>query len=315
MKELATLTIVVPCFNEEEMLPISVPKFILILEDLIQKQLIAKESKILFIDDGSIDNTWDLITSYNHENSYVAGLKLSRNFGHQNALLAGLMQINTTISISIDADLQDDPQVIQQMIQAYYQGAEVVFGIRDDRSTDSFAKKFFAQSYYKVLNKMGVDIIEDHADFRLMSRKALGTLADFKEVNLFLRGIIPIIGYKTARVYYARLAREAGETKYNIRKMVELALNGVTSFSVVPLIFIIWIGIIISIISGLLGIWALVVKFFIGGTIQGWASIVVPMYFLGGIQLLTLGIIGVYVSKVYLEVKARPRYIIEDQIG
>lgn len=312
MSELATLTIVVPCFNEEDMLPISIPKFIGILRKLINNELITDESKILFVDDGSRDTTWNIIQQFHQVDKHVTGLKLSKNFGHQNALLAGLMSIDTDISISIDADLQDDPSVIKKMIEAYYGGAEVVFGVRDDRSSDSFAKRFFAQNYYKVMSKFGVDLIEDHADFRLMSKKALNILRDFKEVNLFLRGLIPIIGFKTQKIYYARLAREAGETKYNIKKMLELAMNGITSFSVIPLIFIIWIGIFISILSGVMGIWALVVKFFIGGTVEGWTSIVVPMYFLGGVQLFTLGIIGIYIAKVYMEVKARPRYIIEE---
>ncbi|MEX5288418.1 MULTISPECIES: glycosyltransferase family 2 protein [Acinetobacter] len=311
-KKLVSLTIVVPCFNEEEMLPISIPKFMGILKDLIKNELITESSKILFIDDGSKDKTWSIIQQFHQKDQCINGLKLSRNFGHQNALLSGLMSIDTDISISIDADLQDDPSVIKKMIEAYYEGAEIVFGVRDDRSSDSFSKRFFAQNYYKVMNKMGVDLIQDHADFRLMSKKALKVLGDFKEVNLFLRGIIPVIGFKTKKIYYARLAREAGETKYNIKKMLELAINGITSFSVVPLIFIIWIGIFISILSGLMGLWALIVKFFIGGTVEGWTSIVVPMYFLGGIQLFTLGIIGVYIAKVYMEVKARPRYIIEE---
>lgn len=313
-KQLVSLTIVVPCFNEEEMLPISIPKFMGILKDLIKNELITESSKILFIDDGSKDKTWSIIQQFHQKYQCINGLKLSRNFGHQNALLSGLMSIDTDISISIDADLQDDPSVIKKMIEAYYEGAEIVFGVRDDRSSDSFSKRFFAQNYYKVMNKMGVDLIQDHADFRLMSKKALKVLGDFKEVNLFLRGIIPVIGFKTKKIYYARLAREAGETKYNIKKMLELAINGITSFSVVPLIFIIWIGIFISILSGLMGLWALIVKFFIGGTVEGWTSIVVPMYFLGGIQLFTLGIIGIYISKVYLEVKARPRFIVEDEI-
>lgn len=313
-KQLVSLTIVVPCFNEEEMLPISIPKFMGILKDLIKNELITESSKILFIDDGSKDKTWSIIQQFHQKYQCINGLKLSRNFGHQNALLSGLMSIDTDISISIDADLQDDPSVIKKMIEAYYEGAEIVFGVRDDRSSDSFSKRFFAQNYYKVMNKMGVDLIQDHADFRLMSKKALKVLGDFKEVNLFLRGIIPVIGFKTKKIYYARLAREAGETKYNIKKMLELAINGITSFSVLPLIFIIWIGIFISILSGLMGLWALIVKFFIGGTVEGWTSIVVPMYFLGGIQLFTLGIIGIYISKVYLEVKARPRFIVEDEI-
>jgi polyisoprenyl-phosphate glycosyltransferase len=311
-KQLVSLTIVVPCFNEEEMLPISIPKFMGILKDLIKNELITDSSKILFVDDGSKDKTWSIIQEFHQKDQCINGLKLSRNFGHQNALLSGLMSIDTDISISIDADLQDDPSVIKKMIEAYYEGAEIVFGVRDDRSSDSFSKRFFAQNYYKVMNKMGVDLIQDHADFRLMSKKALKVLGDFKEVNLFLRGIIPVIGFKTKKIYYARLAREAGETKYNIKKMLELAVNGITSFSVVPLIFIIWIGVFISILSGLMGLWALIVKFFIGGTVEGWTSIVVPMYFLGGIQLFTLGIIGVYIAKVYMEVKARPRYIIEE---
>lgn len=314
MNHLASLTIVVPCFNEEDMLPISVPKFIDILENLIQQQLVTEESRILFVDDGSKDKTWQLISQYNKQNDKVQGLKLSKNFGHQNALLAGLIQIKTDMSISIDADLQDDPSVIVDMIKAYYAGAEIVYGVRNDRSSDSFAKRFFAQSYYKFLEKLGVDIVQDHADFRLMSRKALDTLKDFKEVNLFLRGIIPILGFRHAKVYYSRLSREAGETKYNLKKMLALALNGVASFSVMPLILIMWLGFLISLVSGVMGLWALIVKFFVGGTVHGWTSIVVPMYFLGGIQLLTLGVIGIYISKVYLEVKARPRFIIEDEL-
>lgn len=314
LKQLASLTLVVPCYNEEEILPISIIKFVSILNDLIRLELVNYESKILFIDDGSRDKTWQLIEKYCNEYNCINGLKLSRNFGHQNALLAGLMSCDTDITVSIDADLQDDPQVIKDMIDAYYNGSEIVFGVRSDRSSDSFSKRFFAQSFYKVMNKMGLDLIEDHADFRLMSKKSLNALGDYKEINLFLRGLIPTLGFKTKKVFYVRLAREAGVSKYNLKKMLALALNGVTAFSVVPLIFIIWVGIFISLISGLFGVWALIEKFFIGGAIQGWTSIVVPMFFLGGIQLFTLGIIGIYISKVYLEVKSRPRYIIEDEI-
>ena len=309
-----SLTVVVPCYNEEEVLEDSAGKLLELLERLIAKGVVASNSEILFVDDGSADTTWQLIEGLAAASERVNGLKLSRNFGHQAALLAGLMSVSCDISVSMDADLQDDPAVMEAMIEAYYSGFDIVYGVRTSREVDTFGKRFTARLYYKILKIMGVDIIEDHADFRLMSARALDALRQFREVNLFLRGLVPMIGFPSRIITYERKERLAGETKYSLRKMLALALDGITAFSSVPLRMIAWMGAVISMASILFAGWAVFVKLFGDGVVPGWASTVVPIYFIGGVQLLSLGVMGAYLSRVYGETKSRPRYIIEDML-
>lgn len=312
------LALVLPCFNEEKVLYKSIPVILSVLDRMLKKDLIDVQSFILLVDDGSKDQTWNEIKTL-HQKSSVAvnGLKLARNFGHQNAVLAGMMHVKDKVDICItmDCDLQDDPSVIEEMVGLYLSGKQVVYGVRRSRQQDTFAKRYFAQTYYKILKKLQVDIVEDHADYRLLSREVLEHLSNFKETNLFLRGLIPLIGYQSGYVYYDRSHRVAGESKYNVIKMLSLAIDGLSGFSSAPLILIIWLGFGVSFFALLLGIWGIIVKLFIGGAISGWASIVVPMYFLGGVQLLTLGIIGIYISKIFKEVKSRPRFIIEEELS
>jgi len=308
----ATLTIVVPCYNEEAILRNSAEKLSVVLTDLRERQLIAESSQILFVDDGSKDSTWNIIHELACGHACFNGLKLSRNFGHQPALLAGLMSVTTDITISLDADLQDDISVIKDMVEAYYDGCDIVYGVRKSRGVDTVGKRVTAQLYYKLLRHMGVDILEDHADFRLMSYRSLRALESFHEVNLFLRGIVPLLGFRSRIVTYERKERLAGETKYSLPKMLGLALNGIVAFSSVPLRLIAWMGAFVSMAAVLFTIWAIAIKIFGVGTVPGWASTVVPIYFLGGVQLLSLGIIGAYLSRMYDETKARPRYIIAD---
>jgi len=308
---MTNLSIVVPCFNEEEVLPESAKRLSLLLQRLIDQGDVATDSKIYFIDDGSKDATWSLIEIMNNNNPQISGIKLSRNRGHQNALLAGLLTVRGDIVISLDADLQDDIEIIPKMLNEHHQGAEIVYGVRAKRTSDSFFKRYTAQRYYKLMSYFDIEIIQDHADYRLMSRRALQALQNFNEVNLFLRGVIPLLGFKTATVYYERHQRFAGETKYPLHKMVALAFEGITSFSSAPLKWITWLGGIISLSAIITGIWALFIKLFTDTAIPGWASIVVPIYFLGGLQMLSLGIIGGYLAKVYSETKRRPRFIIE----
>lgn len=310
----ASLSIVVPCYNESEVLSDSAGKLVLALDQMVAKGLVASSSEVLFVDDGSSDGTWEIIEGLAHGNDRINGLKLSRNFGHQAALLAGLMVVNRDISISLDADLQDDPAVMERMVEAYYEGCDIVYGVRESREVDSFGKRVTARLYYKLLTLMGVEIIEDHADFRLMSIRALRALASFREVNLFLRGMVPMIGFRHRVVKYERKERLAGETKYSLRKMLALALDGIAAFSSVPLRMIAWMGVIISLASTCFGMWALGVKMFGDGVVPGWASTVVPIYFIGGVQLLSLGIMGAYLSRVYSETKSRPRYIVDHMI-
>lgn len=308
------LSIVVPCFNEEEVLPESAKRLGQLLQSLINQGLVSAQSTIYFIDDGSSDSTWRLIESLNEKNTHLSGIKLSRNQGHQNALLAGLLTAPGDVIISLDADLQDDIDVIPEMLKEFRQGAEIVYGVRISRTSDSFFKRFTAQRYYQLMSYFGIDIIPDHADYRLMSRRALSALNNFNEVNLFLRGVIPLLGFKTAKVFYERHPRLAGTTKYPLHRMLALAFEGITSFSSVPLKFITWLGGIISFSAMLTGVWALFIKIFTDTAIPGWASIVVPIYFLGGLQMLSLGIIGGYLAKIYSETKRRPRFIIEKSL-
>lgn len=309
------LNIVVPCFNEELVLPETAAQLQVVLRALISAGEIAAGSCITFVDDGSSDDTWKLIEGLcNESGSVFRGLKLSRNHGHQNALLAGLLSARGDVVVSIDADLQDDPNAIPQMIAAYRAGAEIVFGIRGGRRKDSWLKRTSAEGYYKLLSALGVEIHQNHADYRLMSRVAIDALSEFEERNLFLRGLIPRLGFSTTVVYYDRGARFAGESKYPLRKMLALAIDGITSLSTVPLRAITLSGMLFSLVSIGLAIWALWVRLS-GRAVPGWASTVVPICLIGGIQLFCTGIIGQYVAKIYIETKRRPRFIIESQLG
>jgi glycosyltransferase involved in cell wall biosynthesis len=305
------LSLVIPCYNEEEALPHTVPRLEHLMSELISRGKIADDSTIWLVDDGSKDRTWALIDSEARRSDLFVGLKLSRNRGHQNALLAGLLSADGDAVISIDADLQDDLDVIEKMVDAHAAGYEIVYGVRKARDTDTWFKRWTALRYYGLLRSLGVDIIPNHADFRLMGRRALDALAEHAEVNLFLRGIIPQLGFRSTSIFYDRLDRVAGESKYPLHKMIKLALDGITSFSPVPLRLISGLGGIICIFSIAMAVWALVVRLFTDRALPGWASTTVPIYLLGGVQLLCIGIVGEYVAKIYGETKARPRYLIE----
>jgi polyisoprenyl-phosphate glycosyltransferase len=305
------LGIVVPCFNEEEVLPETARRLSALLQGMVAGESVAADSQVVFVDDGSRDRTWEMIESLAAADSRIGGIKLSRNRGHQNALLAGLYTCEADVVLSVDADLQDDIQVIPEMIEAYGRGAQVVYGVRQDRSSDGWFKRATAQGFYRFISAMGAESIYNHADFRLMSRRAIEALKSFREVNLFLRGMVPLIGFKSAIVYYRRGERLAGESKYPLRKMLALALDAVTSFSVAPLRFITGLGFLVFLLSAVMGVWTLWVKLFTDHAVPGWASTMLPIYLLGGIQILCIGVIGEYLGKVYQETKARPRYIIE----
>jgi polyisoprenyl-phosphate glycosyltransferase len=307
-----TLALVAPCFNEEEVLPETSRRMVALLEDLVDAGKIAPSSRIYFVDDGSRDKTWALIESYALAGLPIVGIKLSRNRGHQNALLAGLFTAEGDIVVSIDADLQDDVGAVREMVDKYLGGCEIVYGVRKRRHTDTFFKRFTAQSFYKLIAWFGAQTIDNHADYRLLSRRAIDALKDFREVNLFLRGIIPLIGFESAIVYYDRDARFAGESKYPLKKMVALALDAVTSFSVTPLRLITLIGFLVFFFTTCMSVFILWIRFFTDLAVPGWTSTLLPVYFLGGIQILCLGIIGEYLGKIYSESKARPRYLIED---
>lgn len=312
----AKLLLVVPCYNEEEILRLTNTKLLSYYQSLINEQIISAESQICYVNDGSRDATWSIIAELSKENPFIMGVKLSKNYGHQNALLAGLFEFkgNYDCYITIDADLQDDINAIGAMVLKHSQGASVVYGVRDDRSNDTFFKRFTAEVFYKMMFKLGVPLVFNHADFRLIDNQVLEQLNRFGEVNMFLRGIIPTIGFKSEKVFYKRLEREAGETKYPFKKMVMFAWNGVTSFSTVPMRMVLWFGIfnfIIAIFIGLYTIFSLQT----GRTVAGWTSTVLPMAFFSGSNMIAIGLIGEYVGKIYEEVKARPRYIIEKTIG
>ncbi len=307
------LTLVVPCHNEEKVLPETALRLGALLDRLVHGALIVEPS-IFFVDDGSSDSTWDAIERFAAGDARIHGLKLSRNFGQQNAILAGLLSAPGDLFISIDADLQDDVAAIEEMVHAYVRGAEIVYGIRRNRETDSFFKRTTAQGYYWLLQTMGVQLIFNHADFRLMSRRVVEELRTCKETNLLLRGLIPQLGFPSASVYYDRHARFAGESQYPLSKMISLALNGITSFTEMPLKIITVLGMFVSLFSFGLAVWALAAKLLHLASVPGWASIVIPVYMLGGIQLLCLGVIGQYLAKVYSELKARPRFIIEKNL-
>ncbi|MBE5856421.1 MAG: glycosyltransferase family 2 protein [Lachnospiraceae bacterium] len=304
------LAIVVPCYNEEEMLAISSETLRGVIDDLVSQNKIAADSFILFVDDGSKDNTWSLIEKEHeahHEN--VKGLKLSGNVGHQYALTAGLLKAvdYSDVTVSIDADLQDDVSVIGEMIDKFHAGNEIVYGVRNDRGTDSFFKRHSAQAFYKLMAKMGVKTVYNHADFRLMSKKALEEFSKYEESNLFLRGMVPLLGFKSDSVYYSRKERVAGKSKYPLRKMISLAFNGISSFSVKPIELITWMGGLIIICCFLAAIYAFV-SYFTGNVEKGWTSLILSIWFIGGVQLLSIGLIGQYIGKIYVEVKHRPRY-------
>lgn len=305
------LSIVIPCYNEEEVLPETVIQMSKLVDEMIEEKLVSKGSSIWFVDDGSKDKTWQMIDEYSVANSKVKGVKLSRNKGHQNALLAGLETADGDLLVSIDADLQDDITVIREMVKEYYNGHDVVYGVRKVRTTDTVFKRTTAQGFYTLIQKLGVDVVYNHADFRLMSRRAIEALKGHKEVNLFLRGMIPLIGFSSTNVEYARTERFAGESKYPLKKMLALAVDGITSFSAYPLRLIAGLGFSIFLFSIFISLWVFYTLIFTDNAIPGWASSVLPMYLLGGIQLLSIGVVGEYVGKIYMESKGRPRYVIE----
>ena len=311
MSESVNLAIVVPCYNEEAVLPETTRRLVALLTEMVEANAVSAENCIYYVDDGSIDRTWELIESQAEECGYVSGLKLSANRGHQNALLAGLLTVESDIVVSIDADLQDDISVIPDMVCAYKEGFDIVHGVRKTRDSDTFFKRSSAQLFYKLLSVMGVSVEYNHADTRLMSRRALDALKQYDEVNLFLRGLIPTIGFPSTRVEYDRSERFAGESKYGLAKMLGLALDGITSFSAFPLRLVAILGLVIFVGSLAISGWVLWIRFVSDIAIPGWASSVLPMYFLGGIQLLGIGILGEYASKTYMETKRRPRFIIE----
>jgi glycosyltransferase involved in cell wall biosynthesis len=313
-KALSRLAIVVPCFNEEEVLPETAQRLTALVQGMTANGLIAPDSQVVFVDDGSRDRTWEMIERLASGDPRVGGIKLSRNRGHQNALLAGLYTCEADVLLSVDADLQDDIRVIPEMLEAYARGAQVVYGVRNDRTSDGFFKRATAQGFYRLIRALGAESIYNHADFRLMSRRAVEALKSFREVNLFLRGMVPLIGFKSAIVYYTRSERFAGVSKYPMRKMIALALDAVTSFSVAPLRFITGIGFAVFLLSAAMGMWTLWVRLFTDRAVPGWTSTLLPIYLLGGIQILCIGVIGEYLGKVYQETKARPRYIIEKHV-
>lgn len=308
----AVVYLVVPCYNEEEVLPEASKRLIAKLKGLMEKKLASEESRILFVDDGSKDKTWELIAGLHASTPYVCGLKLSRNRGHQYALLAGLMAARELCdcAISLDADLQDDIEVFDEFLENYQDGCDIVYGVRKSRETDTRFKRGSAQLFYRFLNRMGVEVLYNHADYRLMSRRALEALSEYKEVNLFLRGIVPLIGYKSAVVYYERHERLAGKSKYPLSKMLSLAADGILSFSIKPIRIISSLGFLIAFFSIIALLYALISKL-CGAAVSGWTAIVVSIWLLGGIQLLCLGVIGEYIGRIYSEVKQRPKYFVE----
>lgn len=308
-----TVYLVIPCYNEEAVLPETVKRLEEKLNAMIKAGRADRDSRMLLVDDGSRDKTWELISHFSDEKPLVSGIKLAHNRGHQNALLAGLMTAReyADCAISLDADLQDDVDVIDQFVDKFMEGCDVVYGVRNKRETDTFFKRATAQGFYKFMKVLGVDIVYNHADYRLMSRRALDALSEYRETNLFLRGIVPLIGYRHDYVYYDRHERFAGESKYPLKKMISFALDGITSFSVKPLKLISNLGILVSCLS-VLGLLYALISYFAGTAVSGWTAIVCSIWLLGGLQLLCLGVVGGYVGKLYSEVKARPRYRIEE---
>lgn len=306
------LGIVVPCYNEEEVLKISSKELRNVLNDLVQKKKISEDSFVLFVNDGSKDKTWQLISEEHSMYPQIKGVNLAKNVGHQYALTAGLMTAKEMcdVTVSIDADLQDDTSVIEEMLDKYYLGNDIVYGVRNSRKKDSFFKRTTAQGYYKIMNMMGVKTVYNHADFRLMSKRSLEAFSEYKETNLYLRGMVPLLGYQTDSVYYERKERVAGESKYPLKKMLALAFEGISSFSTKPIDMIMYLGFGIVFISILAAIYAFV-SYFIGHVQAGWTSLILSIWFIGGVQLLSIGLIGKYIGKIYTEVKHRPRYNIE----
>lgn len=318
MKEMCdmqpVLYLVVPCYNEEKVLPLTAPVFLAKLSQLAEEGLISDSSRVLFVNDGSKDATWSIIEDLSKKDAHFLGISQSRNRGHQNAVLAGLMEAKDCcdITISIDADGQDDINAVDAMVKAYLDGCEVVYGVRSSRDSDTFFKRFTAQSFYKVLAALGADVVYNHADYRLISARVLQEFANYKEVNLFLRGLVPLVGFKSTTVEYARNERLAGESHYPLKKMIALALDGITSLSVKPLQLIMSFGIVVAMVSFIGCIWALITAL-CGKAVAGWASMTCIICFVSGVQLISLGIIGEYVGKIYLETKQRPRYIISER--
>ncbi|MCY9164607.1 glycosyltransferase family 2 protein [Bacillus atrophaeus] len=306
------LTIVVPCYNEEEVFEETSRQLTSVLNSLTAEKLISEESKILFVDDGSRDRTWSLIAMESVKNSKVTGLKLACNVGHQKALLAGLHKAKhrSDCVISIDADLQDDISVIREFILKFHEGCEIVYGVRRSRKTDTFFKRTTALGFYRLMNKLGIQLIYNHADFRLMNKRSLEELGRYPEANLFLRGIVPMIGFRSAKVMYDRKERVAGETKYPLKKMLSFAFNGITSFSVAPIRFFTLIGFLLFLLSAMAGIGVIIQKM-LGYTNAGWASLIISIWFLGGLQLMGVGIIGEYIGTIFTEVKRRPKYAVD----
>lgn len=308
------LYIVIPCYNEQEVLPITAPMFLNKLHELAGKKLVSENSRILFVNDGSSDGTWDIIRALAASDEHYIGISQSRNRGHQNAVLAGLMEAKDScdISISIDCDGQDDINAMDDMVRAYLDGCDIVYGVRNDRETDSFFKRTTAQGFYRFLSAMGAEIVYNHADYRLISARALHELAKFKEVNLFLRGMVPLVGFKSTSVEYKRAERIAGKSKYPLRKMLALAGDGITSLSIKPLRLIMSFGVIVALLSFVGVIWAIVAAL-AGRAVAGWASMTCIICFVSGVQLICMGIIGEYIGKIYMETKQRPRYIISER--
>lgn len=309
------LYLVIPCYNEEAVLHETGNRLLEKITTMMKDNIISTESKILFVNDGSKDKTWEIITELHNQNNIFSGVNLSRNKGHQNALLAGLMTAKeyADITISLDADLQDDIEVIDKFVEEYYKGSDIVYGVRSSRQTDTFFKRTTALAFYKFMNVLGVDVMYNHADYRLMSKRAVQGLSEFKEVNLFLRGIVPLIGYRYSVVEYERHERFAGESKYPLKKMLAFAWDGITSFSIKPIRIITGLGFIIFALSLIALVYSLIVKIF-KQPISGWTSLTLSIWMIGGIQLLSLGVIGEYIGKIYNETKARPRFIIADKL-
>ena len=314
MRKNPKLIIVIPCYNEEEVLPITAPMFLNKIKSLVADGKISAQSKILFVNDGSQDKTWEIIKELSTKELVFEGISLSRNRGHQNALLAGLMEAKDMcdITISIDCDGQDDIDAMDQMVDEYLKGAEIVYGVRKNRDTDTFFKRFTAESFYKVMTWLGADTVYNHADYRLVSARVLKEFANFEEVNIFLRGMFPLVGFTCTSVYYDRKERIAGESRYPLRKMLSLAFNGITSLSIKPIHLITAMGLGISVFSFGLILYALI-SYFTGNTVPGWSSILIATCFIGGIQLISLGVIGEYIGKMYLETKRRPRFIVGER--
>ena len=314
MSEKKTISVMIPCYNEEQVLPITAPMFLEKISGLAAQGLVSEKSRVLFVNDGSKDKTWELIQNFAAQDEHYIGISQSRNRGHQNAVLAGLMEAKSRcdITISIDCDGQDDINAMDAMVDAYRDGCDVVYGVRSKRETDTFFKRFTAESFYKILNAMGAEVVFNHADYRLMSARVLEEFARFREVNLFLRGMVPLVGFPSATVSYERHERLAGESHYPLSKMLALAFDGITSLSNKPIRIITGAGIAVSLIGFIGVIWAIVCAA-MGSSVAGWASIVCIVCFMGGVQLICLGVIGEYIGKIYMETKARPRYIISER--